>query len=77
VCPGFIQSRWLLTGLGEETYNNLKKSQEATTPLRHAGTPEDMAEVAVWLLEAAANVTGEVIMVDAGAHLSGAPLKAR
>ena len=77
VCPGFIQSRWLLTGLGEETYNNLKKSQEATTPLRHAGTPEDMAEVAVWLLEGARNVTGEVVMVDAGAHLSGAPLKAR
>lgn len=77
VCPGFIQSRWLLTGLGEETYNNLKASQEATTPLRHAGTPEDMAEVAVWLLEGARNVTGEVVMVDAGAHLSGAPLKAR
>lgn len=77
VCPGFIQSRWLRTGLGDKTYEALKKSQEETTPLRHAGTTEDMAEVAVWLVTSAANVTGETIMVDAGAHLAGAPLKAR
>ena len=77
VCPGFIQSRWLLTGLGEKTYEALKKSQEETTPLRRAGTPEDMAEVAVWLVTSAANVTGEMIIVDAGAHLAGAPLKGR
>jgi 3-oxoacyl-[acyl-carrier protein] reductase len=77
VCPGFIQSRWLRTGLGDATYEALKKSQEENTPLRNAGTPEEMAEVAVWLLEGARNVTGEIIMVDAGAHLSGAPLKAR
>lgn len=77
VCPGFIQSRWLRTGLGDAAYEALKSSQEANTPLRHAGTPEDMAEAAVWLLEGARNVTGETIIVDAGAHLSGAPLKAR
>lgn len=77
VCPGFIQSRWLLGGLGEKTYNALKQSQEENTPLRHAGTPEDMAEVAVWLLTGAGNVTGEIIMADAGAHLAGAPLKGR
>ena len=38
---------------------------------------EDMAEAAVWFLEGAANVTGEILIVDAGAHLGAAPLLAR
>ena len=41
-------------------------------------THEEVAEVAVWFLEGASKVTGEVMMVDSGFHLSGvAPLKAR
>ncbi len=49
VCPGFIQTRWLLGGMGEENYNKLKTSQEQTAPLRQAGTPEQMAEAGVVL----------------------------
>ncbi len=77
VCPGFIQSRWLREGLGEAVYENVKKLQEETTPLKHAGTPEDMAEVAVWFVTSANNVTGEILISDAGMHLGGSPLKAR
>jgi len=69
VCPGFIQSRWLRNGLGEEVYESLKRSQEETTPLRTAGTPEQMAEAAVWFIEGASIVTGETLLVDAGLHL--------
>lgn len=69
VCPGFIQSRWLRNGLGEKTYEALAEAQKQGTPLKKAGTPEDMAEVAVWLLEGANLVTGETITVDAGLHL--------
>ncbi len=71
VCPGFIQSRWLRQGLGDEVYQSLKQAQEASTPLRAAGTPEDMAEAAVWFIEGATLVTGETLMVDAGMHLGG------
>lgn len=77
VCPGFIQSRWLRNGLGEQRYEATKRAQEETTPLRRAGTPDDMADAAVWFITGAANVTGEVIMVDAGVHLGSSPLKAR
>ena len=38
VCPGFIQTRWLLGGMGEANYNKMKEMQEQTTPLRQAGT---------------------------------------
>ena len=77
VCPGFIQGRWLRGGMGDEAYEAAVAMQERTTPLHRAGTPEDMAEAAVWFIEGATNVTGEILIVDAGAHLAGAPLIAR
>jgi 3-oxoacyl-[acyl-carrier protein] reductase len=77
ICPGFIQGRWLRGGMGDAAYEAAVAAQERTTPLHHAGTPEDMAEAAVWFIEGASNVTGEILLVDAGAHLAGAPLIAR
>lgn len=77
ICPGFIQGRWLRGGLGDDAYEAAKAAQERNTPLRKAGTPEDMAQAAVWFIEGADLITGEILIVDAGSHLGGAPLIAR
>ena len=77
VCPGFIQTRWLLGGMGEENYNKMKTGQEQNTPLRQAGTPEQMAEAVLFFLASASNITGEFLIVDAGMHLASLPMKAR
>jgi 3-oxoacyl-[acyl-carrier protein] reductase len=77
VCPGFIQTRWLLGGMGEENYNKMKQSQEQTAPLRQAGTPEQMTEAVMFFLTSASNITGEFLIVDAGIHLASLPMKAR
>jgi len=77
VCPGFIQTRWLRQGMGDENYGALLKHQETSTPLRNAGTPEQMAEAAIFFLASASNITGEFLIVDAGQHLAGLPMKAR
>ncbi len=77
VCPGFIQGRWLREGLGADRYDATKAHIERTTPLQKAGTPEEIAEAVVWLLEAGKLVTGETLLVDAGLHLGYAPLVAR
>jgi 3-oxoacyl-[acyl-carrier protein] reductase len=77
VCPGFIQTRWLLGGMGEENYNKMKMGQEQNTPLRQAGTPEQMAEAVLFFLTSASNITGEFLIVDAGMHLASLPMKAR
>ncbi len=77
ICPGFIQGRWLRAGLGDAVYEAAKTAQERNTPLRKAGTPEDMAQAAVWFIEGADLITGEILIVDAGSHLAGAPLIAR
>ncbi len=69
VCPGFIQGRWLREGMGPETYDRIKTHLEATLPLKRTGTPEEMAEAAVWLLTAGRNITGQEVIVDAGLTL--------
>ena len=77
VAPGFITGRWWLDKLGQENYDKMVAGVETSTPLNQAGTPEDMAEAALFLLAGTANITGEILISDAGMHLSGAPLIAR
>ena len=60
-----------------DNYDKMVAGVEATTPLEHAGTPEDMADAALFLLAGSANITGEILISDAGMHLSAAPLIAR
>lgn len=77
VCPGMIQSRWLQTGMGDEKYNNLLERNKKTVPLAKVSTPDDVAEVIVWMIRGSSLVTGETMMIDGGAHLGFAPLVAR
>jgi 3-oxoacyl-[acyl-carrier protein] reductase len=76
VCPGFVETRWLAQALGER-YDAAKSRTIGNAPLQKVCTPEDVARTIVWLLEGAELVTGEFIIVDGGAHLGGAPSKAR
>ena len=76
VCPGFVQGRWQQQWHGD-AYQDRIRDEERATPLARAGSPEDMAEVAIMLLTGCANVTGEVIIADAGRHLDFAAAKAR
>ncbi|MAP12964.1 MAG: oxidoreductase [Gammaproteobacteria bacterium] len=77
IAPGFITGRWWLDKLGQEAYDKMVAGVEQSVPLQHAGTPEDMAEAALFFLTQSGNVTGEVLISDAGLHLGGAPLIAR
>ncbi len=77
VCPGIIETRWLREGMGEDAYTAYKAETERGAPLGKVAMPEDVAEVAVWLIEGADLMTGETLMVDGGRHLAAAPLKAR
>ncbi len=75
VCPGFIEGRWLREGLGDEKYEKFRQQYINSTPLHSTATPDDVAKVAIWLLEGAGQVTGETILVDGGMHLGAAPLQ--
>jgi pteridine reductase len=61
VAPGVVL---LPEGGSEEAAEHLR----STTPLRRIGSPEDVAQAVVFLLQSA-YVTGEVIRVDGGRHI--------
>ena len=69
VCPGLIETRWHLSRFTPEEYAKFKANYEKTVPLAKAAQPDDVAEVALWLLEGAGLVTGECLLVDGGLHL--------
>jgi 3-oxoacyl-[acyl-carrier protein] reductase len=62
VAPGFIQ-----TVMTEEMAEDAKKGIADQIPLKRLGTPEDVAEVVLFLSsEASSYITGQVITVDGG-----------
>ena len=69
VCPGLIDTRWHSARFNPEDYEKFKAGYENTVPLAKTASPDDVADVALWLLEGAALVTGETILVDGGFHL--------
>jgi 3-oxoacyl-[acyl-carrier protein] reductase len=76
VCPGFVETGWLKAGLGD-AFEKHNAAYEAMTPLKSTLVPDDIAQSVVWLVEGGDKITGEVIMIDSGLHLGGAPLRAR
>jgi 3-oxoacyl-[acyl-carrier protein] reductase len=71
ICPGFIDSPWFDKLGYPGGAAALRDHIAATTPLKAASTPEDIAGTALFLgSEAARHVTGETLLVDAGLHLN-------
>jgi pteridine reductase len=61
VAPGVVL---LPDGWSQEEADHLR----STTPMRRLGSPEDVAQAVVFLLEAG-YITGEVVRVDGGRHI--------
>lgn len=78
VCPGFIDTPWFGKGMPDTAVERVRANAQATTPLKAASTPEDIAASTVFLASPASrHITGETLLVDAGLHLGFAPLVAR
>ncbi len=70
VCPGYVGTGWFADRFGEEGLKALNASIASKVPLAHAGQAEDVADGIVMFLDAATRlVTGETLLLDAGAHL--------
>ncbi|MFN3231762.1 MAG: SDR family NAD(P)-dependent oxidoreductase [Alphaproteobacteria bacterium] len=69
VCPGFIDTRWLRGGLGEERFEALKEGVKRSTALNAASTPVEVAEPILYFALGAQHTTGDIIIIDAGTHL--------
>ena len=52
-------------------FNKIVEDQKKTTPLKRAGTPDDIANSVIFFcLEGGEHITGETLIADAGMHLS-------
>lgn len=71
VCPGFVDNDWTQR-MEDEVYRMVKETYISTNALKKVSASDDVAEVIVWLAEGAGLITGEVIQIDAGAHLGPA-----
>jgi NAD(P)-dependent dehydrogenase (short-subunit alcohol dehydrogenase family) len=70
VCPGYIDTPWFTKGRGAEGAAKVRDSVIAKVPLKRASTAEDVAELVCFLATPrSSNMTGEVVRMDAGAHL--------
>jgi 3-oxoacyl-[acyl-carrier protein] reductase len=73
VCPGLIETRWHTARFQNPAdYDKFVDKYAENVALGKACSADDVAEVAVWLVEHGDMITGEMIKVDGGAHLGPA-----
>lgn len=78
VCPGYISSGWFTKWSDKDTEASIARSVAQMTPLQRASTPEDIAGLIIFLASPGSrNITGELIITDAGMHLGPASRMAR
>jgi len=70
VCPGYIDTEWFTKGQGADAAGKIRAATIAKVPLKLASTAEDIAGAICFLASRESNnMTGEIIRMDAGAHL--------
>src|SRR5580700_11274986 len=70
VCPGYIDTPWFTKGRGVEGAAKVRDAVIVKVPLKRASTAEDVAALVCFLaLPQSGNMTGEIVRIDAGAHL--------
>jgi 3-oxoacyl-[acyl-carrier protein] reductase len=65
VAPGAVDSSWMIEWTNEQRSSSIDKAL-----LKRRCTPDDLAEVMLFLLAGAAMVTGQTVTVDGGLTLS-------
>jgi len=71
VCPGYVGTRWFRDRFGPERFEKIDFEQAQAAPLKRAGQPQDIAEAVLFLSSPAArHITGDLLAVDGGLHLS-------
>jgi 3-oxoacyl-[acyl-carrier protein] reductase len=79
VAPGYVDSPWWERrgGMSGEQVERQREGARASSPLRLATQPEQIADTVAWLAVGAGaeTITGECLLADAGMHLSQGPTR--
>jgi 3-oxoacyl-[acyl-carrier protein] reductase len=70
VCPGYMDTPWFTKGRGADGAAKVRDAVIAKVPLKVASTADDVANAVCFLATPqSGNMTGEMVRIDAGAHL--------
>ena len=75
VCPGFVETRWMAGKLNEAEMAAFRARAAEIAPLKLLVTPDQVAEAVCWFALGGRAITGQLLVIDAGTHLTvGKPL---
>ena len=70
VCPGYVDTRWSAQRMEPETYAVFRERVRELSMLQYLVTAEDVADTVAWFATAAPGITGQLLVVDAGTHMT-------
>jgi 3-oxoacyl-[acyl-carrier protein] reductase len=74
ICPGFVDTDWMAARLETKELAAFNKKAAGIAPLKRIVTPGDVAEAARWFALGGSTITGQLLVIDGGTHLTvGAP----
>lgn len=75
VCPGFVDTNWLSAKYDSDDLATFRDRVQRIAPLNSIVSPENVADAVTWFATAAAGITGQLLVIDGGTHLTvGDPL---
>lgn len=70
VCPGFVDTDWIRAGRDEAEVAEFRRRTAKITPLGRIAAAEDVAEAVGWFLAGGRMITGQLLVLDGGIHLT-------
>ncbi len=70
VCPGYVDTRWSAQRMEPAAYETFRGRVRELSMLKHLVSAEDVADSVAWFAGGAPGVTGQLLVVDSGTHLT-------
>lgn len=70
VCPGYVDTRWSAQRMDPADYAHFRDRVRDLSMLNHLVSSEDVADAVAWFAGGAPGVTGQLLVVDSGTHLT-------
>lgn len=75
VCPGFVDTDWMAPKLEDGELADFKTKTASIAPLGRIVSPDEVAEAALWFALGGRTITGQLLVIDGGTHLTvGSPV---
>jgi len=70
VCPGVVDTRWFSRKLNPAQMRAMRARAAEVAPLKLMVTPDQVAEAVCWFALGGRAITGQLLVVDGGTHLT-------